>query len=203
MVLANFLPVVIACALWFGGDLDRAALIGFVALFATGAIGVAVTAYFLHEKMVESPGKWTWASIWWEVTFSNIFALKDRVQPTIQYIPDLWAYLIKGFIPHILIVVFINAAATDDGKGNSVFFHYGGYPARPYQAMGVVCFIFTLVLFLVGFFYPQIYAPLATAYEGENQGEVKELKESDNSEAEVLAEDKVFAVTGDEVEEKD
>jgi hypothetical protein len=184
MVLANFLPIVIACVLWFGGDLDHAPLAGFVALFATSAIGAAVTAYFLHKKMQEVPGQWTWGSIWWEVTFSNIFALKDRVQPTIQYIPDIWAYLIKGLIPHLLIIVFVNAAVADDGNGDSVFYHYGGYPARPYQVMGVVCIAFAVVLFLVGFFYPQIYAPLATAYEGENQDDVKEIKELDNSEDE-------------------
>jgi hypothetical protein len=194
MILANFLPVIIACCVWFAGSIDNPALYGFVAFFASSAIGVVVTAYFLNEKMQESPGEWTWGSIWWCVTFSNIFALKDRVEPTIQYIPDMWAYLIKGLIPHLLIIVFVNAAAADDGNGNSVFYHYGGYPERPYQVMGVVCFIFTLVLFVVGFFYPQIYAPLATAYEGENQGEVKEIKESDNSEDEL---DKVPAVEVD------
>jgi hypothetical protein len=202
MVLANFLPVIIACSLWFGLDGDRAPLAGFMALFASSAVGIAFTAYFLHEKMQEVPGKWTWGSIWWELTFSNIFALKDRVQPTIQYIPDLWAYLIKGLIPHLLIIVFVNAAATDDGNGNSVFYHYGGYPARPYQAMGVVCFIFSLVLFLVGFFYPDIYAPLATAYEAENQP-VKEVEESDHSEDEAVAEGEVEQEADDEVEKED
>jgi hypothetical protein len=197
MVLANFLPVVIACCFWFAGDLNRAPLAGFVALFATSAIGGVITAYFLREKMQEVPGKWTWGSIWWELTFSNIFALKDRVQPTIQYIPDIWAYLIKGLIPHLLIIVFVNAAAADDGNGSFIFYHYGGYPERPYQVMGVVCFAFALVLFLVGFFYPQIYAPLATAYEVENQEEVKEIKESDNSEDEL---DKVPAVAEDKAE---
>jgi hypothetical protein len=183
MILANFLPVLVACVIWFAGSLDRAALAGFVGLFATSGMGVAVTTYFLHEKMQEDPGKWTWGSIWWEVTFSNVFALKNHVQPTLQYIPDIWAYQIKGLIPHLLIIVFINAVATEE-NGKSVFYNYGGYPHRPYQAMGVVCLAFAFVLFLVGFLYPQIYAPLATIYEGENQGEVKEIKESDSSEDE-------------------
>jgi hypothetical protein len=200
MVLANFLPILVACVVWFAGDLDRAALYGFVALFATSAIGVATTAYFLNEKMQEEPGKWTWGSIWWEVTFSNIFALKNRVEPTLQYIPDIWAYQIKGLIPHLLIIVFINACATDYPNGDSIFYHYGGYPARPFQAMGIVCLGFTVILFVVGFFFPQIYAPLATAYEGENLGDEKEIKESDQSEE---SPDEVIPMSVDEVEKED
>jgi hypothetical protein len=190
MVLANFLPIILACALWFGLDGDRAALAGFMALFGSSLVGVAVTTYFLNEKMQEEPGKWTWGAIWWELTFSNIFALKDRVQPTIQYIPDLWAYLIKGVIPHLLIIVFINAAATKV-DGVNVFGNYGSYPTRPYQVMGFVCIAFALVLFIVGFFYPDIYAFLATVYEDEN-AVGKEIEDAASSnEDKAVAEDEV------------
>ena len=156
---------------------------GFIVLLVSSMLGTAVTGYFLHQKMQEDPGKWTWRSIWWEVTFSNIFALKDRVEPTIKYIPDIWAYLIKGLIPQLLIILFVNSAATDDGNGQSKFFHYGGYGAMPFQVMGVVIVAFTAVLFLVGFFVPQIYASLATSYEGENQE-----KTVDHAPGEVVAE---------------
>jgi hypothetical protein len=180
MVLANFLPIILACALWFGLDGDRAALAGFMALFGSSLVGVAVTTYFLNEKMQEEPGKWTWGAIWWELTFSNIFALKDRVQPTIQYIPDIWAYLIKGVIPHLLIIVFINAAATEV-DGVNVFWNYGNYPTLPYQLMGVICIIFALFMFVIGFFYPDIYAFLATAYEDEHRSGEKEVKDEADS----------------------
>jgi hypothetical protein len=183
MVLANFLPVVFACGLWFGLEGDRAPLAGFMGLFGSSLLGIAVTAYFLKEKIQEEPGKWTWGSIWWEVTFSNIFALKNRVQPTIQYIPDLWAYLIKGIIPHLLIIVFINAAATKQ-NGEAIFGNYGDYPTKPYQVMGFVCIAFALILFVVGFFFPDIYAFLATAYEDEHLSEVKEVKDVASSEDE-------------------
>jgi hypothetical protein len=195
MILANFLPIILACALWFGIDGDRAALAGFMGLIGSSLIGVAVTTYFLNEKMREEPGKWTWRSIWWEVTFSNIFALKDRVQPTIQYIPDLWAYLIKGVIPHLLIVVFVNAAAAES-EGEHVFGNYGNYPTTPYQVMGIICIVFALFLFLVGFFFPDIYAFLATAYEDENSEEQK-VKDVASSEDES---DEIVAVAEDESE---
>jgi hypothetical protein len=195
MVLANFLPIFLACALWFGLDGDRAPLAGFMALFGSSLVGVAVTTYFLNEKMQEEPGKWTWRSIWWELTFSNIFALKNRVQPTIQYIPDLWAYLIKGAIPHLLIIVFINAAATKV-DGVNVFGNYGNYPTRPYQVMGFVCIAFALLLFIVGFFYPDIYAFLATAYEDEHRSEEKEIEDAASADE---VSDEVKADAEDEV----
>jgi hypothetical protein len=195
MVLANFLPIILACALWFGIDGDRAALAGFMGLIGSSLVGIAMTAYFLKKKMQEEPGKWTWGSIWWEVTFSNIFALKNRVQPTIQYIPDLWAYLIKGVIPHLLIVVFVNAAAAES-NGERIFGNYGNYPTKPYQVMGIICIAFALFLFLVGFFYPDIYAFLATAYEDENSEEQK-VKDVAGSVAES---DEIVAVAKDEDE---
>ena len=189
MVLANFLPIIFACALWFGIDGDRAALAGFMGFIGSSLVGIAMTAYFLKKNMQEEPGKWTWGSIWWEVTFSNIFVLKNRVQPTIQYIPDLWAYLIKGAIPHLLIIVFINAGATEV-NGKSVFWRYGNYPTMPYQVLGVICIAFALVLFVVGFFYPDIYAFLATAYEDEHRSgekEVKDVADSDEGSDEIVA----------------
>jgi hypothetical protein len=197
MVLANFLPVVFACALWFGLDGDRAPLVGFMGLIGSSIVGVGLTAYYLNEKMQEEPGKWTWGSIWWEVTFSNIFALKDRVEPTIQYIPDLWAYLIKGAIPHLLIVVFVNAAAAKV-DGENIFGNYGNYPTKPYQAMGFVCIAFALALFVVGFFFPQIYAFLATAYEEEHLSEGKEVKDMAGSDES----DEIVAVAEDEGEKE-
>jgi hypothetical protein len=181
MVAANFLPVVFACGLWFGIDGDhKPALAGFMGLIGSSLVGVGLTTYFLYIRMQEEPGKWTWRSIWWEVSFSNIFALKNRVQPTIQYIPDIWAYLIKGAIPHLLIIVFVNAAASESG-GEAIFGNYGGYPTSPYQVMGFVCIAAAVLLFIVGFFYPDIYAFLATAYEDDHRSG-KDVKDDDSDE---------------------
>jgi hypothetical protein len=190
MICANFLPVILACALWYGIDGDKPALAGFMALIGSSLLGTALTAYFLYVRMHEEPGKWTWRSIWWELTFSNIFALKDRVQPTIQYIPDLWAYLIKGVIPHLLIIVFINSIAAESG-GKKIFWNYGSYPHTPYQVMGIICIAFVILLFVVGFMYPYIYAFLATAYEDEHRAEGKEVKDVADSDEDIVSVDEV------------
>lgn len=166
-ILANFLPVIIACSLWFGIDGNEATWVGFVALIGFSLCGIGATAYFLRETMQADPGKWTWGSIWWEVSFANIFKLRDSVQPTIQYIPDIWAYLIKGVIPHLLVVLFVNAASTKNSEGDANFGHYGSYATKPFQVMGIATVVFTLFLLLVGVLSPEVYAPLAVLFEEE------------------------------------
>jgi hypothetical protein len=168
MLLANFGPVCIACAIWYG-DTSDTKLVGLLVGIFCAIVGSGVTHMYLMQVIEANPGKWTTQSIWWEVSFANIFALRDRVQPTVQYIPDGWAYLIKGFIPHVLIIVFVNAAASKNPDGETTFWHYGGYASYPYQALGVVCVLFTLFLFVLGFVWPEVYAPLATASEGDNK----------------------------------
>ena len=42
-------------------------------------MGIGVTCIFLKKKMEENPGKWTWKSIAWAISFRNMFDLRDRL----------------------------------------------------------------------------------------------------------------------------
>merc|ERR1712048_564928 len=135
-MLANFLPVIVACGLWFGDGTE--VWVGFAALFAGWGIGLVVTHYFLLQRMnAAAPDQWTLKSIWWECAYGNIGRLRDQIQPVIGYIPFVWVVLIKNFVPHVLIVLFVNLCASSSGAGS-----YGGYAIRPYQLLGLLCFIF-------------------------------------------------------------
>jgi hypothetical protein len=182
------LPIVLACALWYGLEGDRAPMAGFFVMIGQILVGIAVTTYFLNKKMKENPGKWTWREIWWELSFSNIFALKNMVEPTIQYIPDVWAYLVKGLIPHLLIILFVNAAATENDDGDALFGNYGGYPTKPFQIMGILTVVFAVFLFVVGFFYPAIYAPLATPIDESEQKKLENSEEGDSDDPKEVVE---------------
>jgi len=161
---------------------------GFFVMIGQILVGIAVTTYFLNKKMKENPGKWTWREIWWELSFSNIFALKNMVEPTIQYIPDVWAYLVKGLIPHLLIILFVNAAATENDDGDALFGNYGGYPTKPFQIMGILTVVFAVFLFVVGFFYPAIYAPLATPIDESEQKKLENSEEGDSDDPKEVVE---------------
>merc|ERR1712232_726857 len=86
----------------------------------------------------------------------NISRLRDQMQPVIGYTPFLWVILMKNFVPHVLIVLFINLCASPNGAGT-----YGDFAIRPYQLLGLLCFILAIFLFLVGLLVPEVYEPLA------------------------------------------
>jgi solute carrier family 6 GABA transporter-like protein 1 len=160
-MIANFGCVIVACGIWFGVSPDDGGVWGgFVGMFLFYFIGITVTCFFLKKKMDENPGKWTWSEMLWEVSFRNIFDLKARIEPIVQWIPSLWCVLIKQFIPHILIILFINLAQSNNADGEPIFGHYGGYGAKPFQIMGVLTWVFALVLFLVGAVFPALYQSL-------------------------------------------
>jgi hypothetical protein len=141
-------------------DIDNAAWSGFVGLFCTYLSGMVVTAHFLKARLAQDD-EYTWKSIWWELGFGNILRLRDRIQPMIGPVPFLWCFLIKQFIPHVLIILFINLARSDNGSGDPIFGGYGGYVDRPFQVLGILTFVFALVIFLIGVFIPKLYEPLA------------------------------------------
>jgi len=159
---ANFLSVLVGCALWFGVKGEHAMWSGFVGLISTYSSGIAVTTFYLSKRLAQD-GNYTWESIWWELSFGNIVRLRNRIQPVIGAVPFLWCFLIKQFIPHILIVLFINLATSKNENGDPNFGNYGGYEKQPFQALGILTLVFTLVLVIIGVIFPKIYETLALA----------------------------------------
>jgi solute carrier family 6 GABA transporter-like protein 1 len=159
-VCANFLSVFVACGLWFGVDIDNAAWSGFAGLICTYLAFLAVTAYYLKARLAQDD-LYTWKSIWWELGFGNIIRLRNRITPMLGPVPFVWCFLIKQFIPHVLIILFINLARSKTGDGDPIFGGYGGYEVMPYQVLGILTVVFALVLVIIGAVFPKLYEPLA------------------------------------------
>lgn len=161
-MLANFGSVALACGIWFGVPPDQGGVWGgFVALIGFYLVVNLVTLFLLKRKKDEEPDKWTWGKIIWEVSFKNVFDLKARIEPTIRCIPGLWCLLVKQFIPHLLIILFVNLAQSETADGDPMFSGYGGYDMRPYQALGICTFVFAVFLFGIGMVFPCVYEPFA------------------------------------------
>lgn len=160
-MIANFGAVVLGCCLWFTLPAKSAVWAGFVGYFLWYFAWVGVTGFFIKEKVDSSDGKWTTKSMWNEVYFGNIVALRDEMQAVIGPVPFLWCLLMKHFIPHILIILFVNLARSKTSTGEVVFGNYGGYGNHPYQILGIIVVVFTLLIFVVGVLFPDLYAPLA------------------------------------------
>ena len=153
-LLANFASVFIACGVWFGA---RSVWGGFLALFGFYFIGLGVTYYFLLQKQKETRDPPAMCTMVWALAFRNIYRLRDRIKPVVCHIPDVWCILIKQFIPHILLVLFINLAQSDTDAGEPIFGNYGGYVDTPYQVLGILTFSFALFCCVLGLLFPQAY----------------------------------------------
>jgi len=171
---ASFFPIFLACGLWYGLESDDAGWIGAVAGFVLYGLGLVIVQHFVtsHLSTLEDSSV-TSRQLWWELYFGNIQGLRAKIEPVIGRIPFSWIFLIKHFIPHALIVLFVNLASSttgfskdangDDipGTDNSQFGHYGHYSTDPYQVLGILTFVFAAFLFLAGLVVPRLYAPLA------------------------------------------
>jgi hypothetical protein len=158
---ANFGAVILGCGLWFGLPANSAVWGGFVGYFLWYFAFLGVTGYYINCKVASSDGKWTTKAMWWEVYFGNIVSLRDRMQEVIGPVPFIWCVLMKHFIPHVLIILFVNLAQSKTKDGDTLFGNYAGYADHPYQILGIIVVVFTLVLFIGGVFFPDVYAPLA------------------------------------------
>jgi len=177
-MVANFGAIFLGCGLWFGlpNDNKQAVWGGFVGAISWYLIGVAFTGYLLKKRLAaDTEGKWTMKSLWWELYFGNIVALRDRMQTQIGRVPFVWCFLMKHIIPHLLIILFINLAQSTNDDG-PLFGNYGGYETKPYQVLGILTFVFTLFVFAVGVIFPDLYAPLALPQVKEAEMELAKYK---------------------------
>lgn len=175
LAATSFGSVVTASGVWFGvakngGSQpdgwkiqDWSLMWGFITLILCVTVGLAVTLY-LSMKAMSSGGpaqdlrRW---EFFVELSMGNMWLLKRELTGVVRYIPALWFVLIKHFIPQVLLLLFVNLAASDakDGNGNVIgrqFGNYGNYNPG-YQALGIVVFSAALAVLLVGLVAPDLY----------------------------------------------
>jgi len=198
-MFANFGSVIIGCCLWFTITGTGKVWAGFVAFLSIYFIGLGVTIMYAKKVVAASDGKWTLKSFMWEVYFGNILALRDRMQAVIGKVPFVWCLLMKHFLPQVLIVMFVNLANSKAASGKPQFGGYGGYETHPYQALGIVVVIFTLLIFIVGVLFPDLYAPLALPQTEEAKAELAKYDPAAKEAEEKAPEDKLEAAESVEV----
>jgi len=155
-MMSNFIPVLISCWLW--SSPKYADWVGYAASIVFWDVGLVFTHYFLYQRVKQEPGRWTLRSIWYECAFGNIGRLRDQIQPVVGYIPFVWMPVLKNLVPHTCMMMFFALLSAPNGEGAGDF---KGYAVRPYQLLGLLCFIFAIFVFLVGLLVPEVYEPLA------------------------------------------
>lgn len=157
-MFTHFGSIIIACGFWFGLKNDSEVWGGFVALIVSAIVGLATTGFFLQQKMQEEPGKWTWGSIIYELTLGNVMNLREELSSVVGYLPWVWAFALKNIIPQSLLILFINLSQSNNADGDSLFGHYEGYIAWPFQVLGIFVVCFASIFVLIGFVVPDVFA---------------------------------------------
>jgi len=158
-MITTFGSVIVGCALWFGLANKSAALwAGFVGWIGTWALGMVGVVFFMKKRMDENPGKWTWKSMFYELTLKDVMDLKHDLSEIVGYIPALWAVLVKHFIPPVILILFSLGADAETDTGKKVFGHYENYVFAPYQILGIMIVVFAGFLFVSSLVYPDMYA---------------------------------------------
>jgi len=165
-IATTFGSVLLACAMWFG--VGNAAA-GFVGLFISYAMGISYVGYLMSKQMQEDPTI-TWSDMIFDLTMSNVMELREDLISSVGHIPVAWAFLIRHFIPPVLLILFfLGADATtidEDGNEVKVFGNYGGY-ASPYQILGILTVVFAGFLVASSLIFPKMYNALQTVDETE------------------------------------
>ena len=178
-MFTHFGSIIVACGVWFGLDNDNKVWAGFLSLLLCFFAGMAITGMHLSAKMKEEPGKWTWGSILYELTLGNVMQLREELSSVVGYLPWIWAFALKNLIPQILLVLFINLTQATNSKGESLFGHYEGYVAWPFQVLGILCVCFASIFVLIGFAAPKVFegADIPAKNAKKSQGALKEVLE--------------------------
>ena len=124
---------------------------------------MAYVTYLMDGKKKADPSL-TWEGMWYDLTMKNVMELSSDLSRVVGFLPQrAWSFLIKHFIPPILLILFFLGAdaTTLDAHGNTVkvFGNYGGYPIS-YQVLGVLTVVFASFLFVSSLVFPKMYDAL-------------------------------------------
>ena len=157
-IFTTFGSIIAASGVWFGIPNGNIAILGgFVTWFVFYMTGMMVTLCLLKKTRDSEEHQRSWKELLYNLYFKNVQDYVEKIKKQIGYMPFIWGVLIKHFIPPVLMVVFVLGAVAKNPEGVSVFGHYGGYVAWPYQILGVLTFCFTAATILVGAAAPNLY----------------------------------------------
>ena len=113
---ANFGGVALASGIWFGLGNTWA---GFVALIVFYIVFTAIAIMNLETDSVKE-GMYVLA-------FENVMDLRAELEPVIGWVPIAWCFLIKHFIPQVLLILFVNGASAKIDSADGPVSKFGNY----------------------------------------------------------------------------
>ena len=177
-MFTTFGAFIFASGFWYGLD-KNAVWAGFVALIVFLVVGHIAVYYFCNKAAQERD--MSLKDVVYTLTMENVVALKDRLSTNISPLPTTWALMIKYILPPILLMCFINLCAAKNEDGKSVFGNYSGYVNAPYQIIGILIVVLTMVIFTSGVLFPDLYRKLVRDEISEAVAELNDKKYGEES----------------------
>jgi len=163
-MLTSFGPLIIACMIWFWTP-NNTVVIGFVLWIVLYVIGIIKCAIEIKGLVEHNPNlEFTLNSAVFELVMGNILQLKHTLESSVGGIPTMWPYLVKHFIPQVLIILFFNLTGSRNELGEPMFGHYEAYPF-PYQCIGIFLVLLVFLVFLMGLKHPDSFQKIAALQE--------------------------------------
>lgn len=158
-IFAVYVPVILASGLWFGLETESIPPVawGFIALVVSHFILMLLVIVFVW-KAVRSRAELTWGIAIKELFMGNMLKLRADLTGIVRYIPLVWFFLIRHIIPPILLILFANLSAAEQGDTGRAKFGFYGEFSTGFQALGITVFSISLGLLLVGLVAPDLYA---------------------------------------------
>merc|ERR1712238_525457 len=148
-----------ASLVWFGVKGDTFWL-GFISLIVIYGSGMG---YCLSNLMtlVDDDTSVSMKSLRNELLMGNVLELRSDLESSsidgYMYIPWIWAFLMKHFIPQVLLILFFNLFFAQTDYGTISFGNYNGYTTWPYQFVGVSAALLVFGMVFVGVLTSKIY----------------------------------------------
>eukprot|EP00553_Chaetoceros_curvisetus_P003883 CAMPEP_0204617046 /NCGR_PEP_ID=MMETSP0717-20131115/4133_1 /ASSEMBLY_ACC=CAM_ASM_000666 /TAXON_ID=230516 /ORGANISM="Chaetoceros curvisetus" /LENGTH=560 /DNA_ID=CAMNT_0051630461 /DNA_START=486 /DNA_END=2165 /DNA_ORIENTATION=- len=119
-MFTTFGSVISSCIIWFGVEGDTT-IFGFVIFFLMYSVGIKVISVKLRAHDLNPK------HTLYDLYMGNVLDLTANLESSVGKIPKAWPFLLKHFIPQVLLALFINLAFAKNGQGQTQFAHYEGY----------------------------------------------------------------------------
>ena len=156
-MISTFGSLIFGSFFWYGLDTHNV-WAGFVAYILFYCVGMIATMYSLN-----SVTGMTYNEKFYTLTMENVVALRDMLSAQTSPLPLIWAFFIKHILPPVLLICFINLCASKTDEGKPIFGNYEDYVNAPFQIIGIIIVVLTMVVFALGICFPTIYDGLLRA----------------------------------------
>jgi len=159
-MLTTFGPIIIACIIWFWIPGNNV-VVGFLLSILCYGIGILKCTNEIKGLVLHNPNQgFTLKLFLYELIMGNVLQLKIDLESSVGKMPSTWPYLIKHFIPQVLIILFFNLTGSRNALGEMVFGHYEAYPF-PYQMVGIFVVVIVFSILLIGLQRPDLFQKIA------------------------------------------